>query len=267
MNTQENPVRYALLIARQRSGTGALGSIIDKHPALKYLGEVFHPSNYGHDDNFFTFYVKFLSKNQNFALPDERYSVFEAFLAEQYEKLGGRIPVVDVKYRSLHHLDSGWRGLVECPRILQQTMIRKLPIIHLTRMNSVQSFVSGRLAEENQVWHARKDQAVDVQSTTINVRALSNYIVNTSREVNLVDEWMADYSAGLRFDYENMMDEEGRLSPDIAARLSQILDIPDFQDREPSFKKQAPKSLKVSIENIEVVRKALIGTEFSWMLD
>ena len=267
MNNFEGSTKYILLIARQRSGTGALGSVIDKHPELKYLGEVFHPANIGQDNNFFTFFLKFVSENADAMLPDNKYRVFQAFLSEQSKKLEGRIPVVDIKYRSLHHLDGGWRGLVQCPLILQEAMNDELPVIHLTRKNFVQSFVSGRLAEENQVWHARRDQTLDVQSTTINVRALSNYIVNSEREVDLINEWTATHKRILRFDYEEMIDEEGRLSQDIATRLSENLGIGDFRDRQPSFKKQAPKDLVVSVENIDIVRKALKGTEFAWMLE
>ncbi len=40
-------MKYALLIASQRSGTGALGSVLDKNQHIKHLGEIFHPDDLG----------------------------------------------------------------------------------------------------------------------------------------------------------------------------------------------------------------------------
>ena len=111
-------MNYALLIARQRSGTGALGSVLDKHPDLKYVGEVFHPQNVGQRDNFFTFKGEYLRDNSTAWLPDEQYGVFEAFLAYLQEFYPGRTLVIDVKYRSFHQLNGGWLGLDECPTLL-----------------------------------------------------------------------------------------------------------------------------------------------------
>ncbi|MDM8167646.1 hypothetical protein [Roseovarius sp.] len=259
-------MKYALLIARQRSGTGALGSVIDKHPNLKYLGEVFHPSNVGQDSNFFTFLKQEVAKDPALALPDEQYGVFEAFLEAQAKRHPGKLLVVDVKYRSLHQLDGGWRGLVQRPTIVQEAISRNIPILHLTRRNAVQSFVSGRLAEANKVWHAREDEKIDVTSTVVNVRQLSNYIVNTEREIKLVETWTAKYPHLAMFDYAKMMDDDGLVAKDVADNVSKTLNVGAFSDRAPSFIKQAPAELTESIENIDLVQEALEGTEYNWML-
>lgn len=259
-------MKYALLIARQRSGTGALGSVIDKHPKLKYLGEVFHPSNVGHGSNFFTHYLRAIAKDPNNALPDAAYGVFERFVEAQSKLYDDRIPVIDVKYRSLHHLDGGWRGLVQRPFILQEAISRDMPILQLTRKNAVQSFVSGRLAEANQVWHARNDQEIKVNSTVVNVRALSNYIVNCEREMELLQEWTENYSKFVSFDYSDMIDGEGKISRDVTDKIAKTIGVDPFENRSPNFKKQAPLSVSASIENIDLVRRALSGTGNLWML-
>lgn len=259
-------MNYALLIARQRSGTGAIGSVMDKHPDIKYLGEVFHPSNVGQDTNYFTFLKDRVSQDPGNALPDERFALFEAFLEEQAERHPGMTLVVDVKYRSLHHLDGGWRGLVQRPTLLQMAIDRNIPILHLTRRNAVQSFVSGRLAEANEVWHARKDQAINVRSTVVNVRQLSNYIINTEREIELVEEWTHKYPRLAMFDYAEMMDDEGMVAQAVAGKVAQTLGVGPFSDRAPNFIKQAPADLTESIENFDLVRKALVGTDYMWML-
>jgi len=259
-------MNYALLIARQRSGTGAIGSVLDKHPSLKYLGEVFHPSNLGQEQNYFTFARAQAAENPDLILPDSRYDTFEAFLAHEAERFPGKTLVVDVKYRSLHQLDGGWRGIVERPTLLSQAMARNVPILHLTRNNAVETFVSGRLAEANKVWHARADQDVKVRSVVLDIRQMSNYIVNTEREIEQVKLWTQTYPHLALFDYSEMFDDAGLISTKTAAQIARVLGTGDFSDRAPSFIKQAPTSLRESIENFELVERALSGTNYSWML-
>lgn len=257
---------YAILIARQRSGTGALGSVIDKHPNLKYLGEVFHPDNIGQDQNYFTYLRERVAQDVNCSLPDAQYGIFEDFLKTQAERHPNKTLVVDIKYRSLHHLNGGWLGLVERPTLLAKVISRKVPIVHLTRRNAVQSFVSGRLAEANKVWHATDAGRIEVRSTVVNVRQLSNYIVNTEREISLIEEWMRKYGHLTVFDYDEMFDAEGLVDVRIVDAIARTLDVPAFTDRAPTFIKQAPASVEDSIENFDLIKKALIGTDYAWML-
>jgi LPS sulfotransferase NodH len=259
-------MQYALLIARQRSGTGALGSVFEKHPQLKYLGEVFHPSNVGQEHNFFTFLRQATTENCDNALPDAQFAVFERFLTTLYEKYDGRRLIVDVKYRSLHHLDGGWRGLVQRPTILQAAIDAEVPILHLTRKNALQSFVSGRLAEANKVWHARDENQIEIRSTVINVRQLSNYIVSAEREIELIEEWLKGAKNTLQFDYNDLINAEGLLSPTLADALASVLHVDAFTDRAPTLVKQAPTDLRKAIENFEIVERALRGSTYQWML-
>ena len=260
-------MEYAILIARQRSGTGALGSMIDKHPQLKYLGEVFHPGNAGQEQNYFTFLKRKVASDPAAALPDRRYGVFLEFLEEQAVRFPNRRLIVDIKYRSLHHLDHGWRGLVERPTALATAIENKVPLLHLTRRNALHSFVSGRLAEANKVWHANQSDQIKVTSTVLNIRQLSRYIVGTEREIALIEEWTRGYGRLETFDYDEMFDAEGLVQKDLADRLSRLLQVDEFTDRAPSFVKQAPSKASASIENYDLVKRALLGSTSEWMLD
>jgi len=259
-------MNYAFLIARQRSGTGALGSVLDKHPDLKYLGEVFHPANVGQDQNYFTFLKEAVIHEPENCLPDRQYELFEAFLEKMAQRHPGKTLIVDVKYRSLHQLDGGWRGLVERPSLLAEAVRRQTPIMHLTRRNALQSFVSGRLAEANKVWHTSASDQIKVVSTVINIRQLSNYIVSTEREIALIEEWTHRYSRLEIFDYADMFDDEGKIQGDLGSRIAKLLGIEDFADRAPAFIKQAPASIEASVENFDLVKRALTGSNFEWML-
>lgn len=259
-------MKHAILLARQRSGTGAVGSVLDQQPGLKYLGEVFHPDNLGQPTNFFTFFRDRVSADPEAALPDNRYQVYLDFL----DSLSGQFPdqtlIVDIKYRSAHHLDGGWRGLVARPRSIDEAIANNRPILHLTRRNALHSFVSGRLAEANKVWHARDESQIKVTSTVLNIRQLSNYIVSSARETDLITQWTRNYPHLVAFDYDEAFDSEGKLDKTISDKLADLFGVEPFANRAPAFVKQAPTDMEQVIENYDLVRRALIGTEFKWML-
>ncbi len=260
-------MKYAILLARQRSGTGALGTVLGKQPGLKYLGEVFHPDNLGQDHNYFTFLRDRVSADPDAALPDNAYDVFTGFLEMLSERYDGQTLIVDIKYRSLHHLNGGWLGLAERPRVISETIARGLPVLHLTRRNALRSFLSGRLAEANKVWHARKDQEMSVTSTVLNVRRLSDYIVTAEQEADLIRHWTRKYPHLECFDYAEMFDAAGDLDSALSDRLASLLGVAAFENRTPGFAKQAPTGLEQAIENFPLVRRALMGTGAKWMLD
>lgn len=260
-------MKYALLLARQRSGTGAVGTVLDKHPEVKYLGEVFHPDNLGQNHNYFTFLRERAGTDPDAVLPENRYGLFLAFLEDMAGQYPDRTLVVDIKYNSLHHLNGGWQGLVAQPRVLAQAKEQKRPILHLTRRNTLQSFVSGRLAEANKVWHARPGNEIGVTSTVINIRQLSNFIVTMQREMDLVERWTRNYPHLEKFDYADAFDADGLLDAALADRLASLFGVAPFSDRAPVFVKQAPARMEDAVENYDLVRQALVGTDHKWMLD
>lgn len=258
--------KFSLFLARQRSGTGALGSVLDKHPELKYLGEIFHPANVGQPDNYFTFLLDFVAKDPQRALPDANEQNLLEYLELIQSRYPGQFLIIDVKYRSLHHLLGGWNGLNEMPWLIRYARSNRMPIIHLTRRNFVESFVSGRLAEANKVWHTSDQGAAKIKSTPINIRQLSAYIQGISEEVALIERWTETYGVLVKTDYADMFDRAGHITEAVANNISRAFQIGPFVDRAPSFVKQAPSSVTESIENIELVRTALAGTEHEWMV-
>lgn len=257
---------YALLLARQRSGTGALGSVLNHHPRIKFFGEPINIDNVGQEDNYFTHLLEAVREDPFNALPSAQLPIFDSFVARLAERYPDKVLVIDVKYRSLHNLDGGWRGLVERPTLLHHAIESGRPILHLTRRNAVESFVSGRLAEANKVWHADSAERIKVTSTPVNVRQLSNYIVNTERETELISRWTARYPYAVEFDYGEMFDESGGLSDAVAAKIAATLGVEPLEHRKPQFVKQAPPDLRQSIDNFAVVKTALEGTKFAWMV-
>ena len=255
---------FGLLIARQRSGTGALGSVLDKHPQLHYVGEIFHPANIGQDKNYFSHLLHKAREDRSVFLPDRNGANLKTFLESITDS--GIIPIIDIKYNSLHHLNGGWQSPLTPPWILQHAPSTGVPIIHLTRRNFVEVFVSGRLAEANQVWHARKAEEAKIRSVAIDPQALLRFIRHAQEEQSLIERWLVGHSPLVMLDYGEMFDTEGMLSQKWAEKIANNFSVNAFIERTSHFIKQAPDSLKESILNYEEVKRVLSGMEYEWMI-
>lgn len=259
--------RFGILLARQRSGTGALGTVLDKHSQIKYLGEIFHPGNVGTAHNFFTYKLEAIKKDPNLVLPGRGLELLEGFLDWKSELIRKQLPIIDAKYSSLHHLCPPMLNPLERPFLLGHCIQNRLPIIHLTRENYLHTFVSGRLAEANKVWHAHSDSEIKVTSIDVDINRLLSYCKQTKASVNMIKEWLGKRHFVLEVEYANLFDTDGSLSNDIKEDLEDLLDVDGFEDTKPVFVKQNKAPLSESIENFEQVHDALRKTEFSWMVD
>ena len=256
---------FGILLARQRSGTGALGNVIDRHPRLKYLGEVFHPDNIGQRLNYFTFLSEQVAEDPSNALPDSQIANFLAFMESVSE--GSDAQIVDIKYSSLHHLNGAWHSPVGRPRILQHAREHNVPIIHLQRDNFVQTYVSGKLAEANVVWHARSHEEIGTTSLTIDPQRLIAYLHHTADEVARCKRWLRHHEPLVTIEYEEMFDQAGLMREDVCQQVSKLLGIGRFDQREPELVKQAPRSVSDAIQNFDEVKRSLATTKFAWMAE
>ncbi len=255
------------LFARQRSGTGALGSVLDRHPGLKYVGEVLHPEDQANDANFF----RYINSNRDvaaaFADPKRKIEVIKEYRDWLVARYAPRMPIVDIKYRSLHNWNGAWQGLVERPWLINHIIGNAYPVIHMKRGNFLETYVSGRLAELNHVWHARSVEEVKVKSTVIDIKQMSRYLSESAEEVRLIDTWLKGYKNRLEIEYAAAFDESGNLDRTLASRMQSVFKLAtEFSILQPTFVKQAPASLAASITNIDDVERSLSGTGFEWML-
>jgi hypothetical protein len=268
------------LLARQRSGTGALGSLLARHPGLRYLGEVLHPNPEraavrqvldedlrAEDVNFFRYVHADVARMRGFCDPNQRADVVERYFDWLKERFHPRIPIVDVKYNSLHHWNRGWQGLFEAPWLIRHVREKKLPIIHLKRKNSLQTYISGRLAEVNQVWHATSSGAMKTRDMEVDVDGLLSSLTQTSREIDLMNKWLRRIETLTVIEYAELFSAEGTADPRIMREIKDLFNLEDdFTVLEPVFVKQAQSSILASISNPRAVRRALRGGRFAWML-
>jgi LPS sulfotransferase NodH len=258
-----------ILLARQRSGTGALGSTLDQHAAIRYLGEVFHTDGYEREDNYFNFLLARLTSDPRRGLPDANDRNFTEFMEHLAATQAGKPNVIiDVKYSSTHHFNGGWYSPCDMPKFIQFAKRGGMKIIHLKRKNLIKTFVSGRLAEMNKVWHAREEEEVKTRQLNVEKQPLLNYLNTTQRIINHFDGYLRKYPHVIELEYEELFRPDGSIVADELAKVSGFLDIDNkpFETLQPSFVKQTSDELSEVITNYAEVIEFLAKTPFRNML-
>lgn len=256
----------SVVLARQRSGTGALGTVLDQHPDIKYMGEVFHHDKIDKSPNYFWFVRRKLDKDPDIILPNESQRRFDAY-AKFLERRSGRIhTVIDVKYSSTHHFNSHWLGIGEPPSLFKILTARGTPILHLMRTNYVKAFVSGRLAEINGIWHARKDTEIKFGSLRVDIRACMSFVEKQTRQDEQVRQILKNHPKLMTLNYEELFDGSGALKPDVAEQLAQFFQVTPFKRLLPVTVKQTSDDLRHVLDNFDEVARAVQGTPYAWML-
>lgn len=258
-----------ILLARQRSGTGAFGSLIDQHPAIRYLGEVFHTDGYDRPVNYFNFLLGKVSQDPRRALPDANERNYQEYMAHLREAVTDRPHVViDVKYSSTHHFNGGWHSPFDQPRFMQFAKRDNICFVHLKRSNYIKTFVSGRLAELNKVWHATKEDKIAVTQVTVDKHALLNYLNSTNRTVNNFDGYLRKYPHVTEVEYGTLFNADGSVNHAELRKVATLIGLAGdaFDGLQPSFVKQTKDSLVDVITNYDEIFEFLGKTPFSGML-
>jgi hypothetical protein len=254
----------SVILARSRSGTGALGSVLDQHPALTYLGEVFHPDGMEYEYSYFRFLLGRLQSDLRWLhrSPQHRFQEYHDFLLRRF----GPNPILDVKYVSTHHFNPSSHGPIDKPHFLRLVMLSEMPIIHLKRRNFVKTWVSERLAELNQVWHAHSPEQIKYRSVGVDIDQLWNYLLRVRWEVEVVDWILADYPHQVVLEYDEVFDANQRVEFSALERIARLLQVDAFVENRPMYIKQAGWFLEEVIENFDAVEEALRDTEFHHLL-
>lgn len=251
-----------IMFARQRSGTGALNSILSQHKDIVCTGEVFHPNNLQTDKNNYFYWLNNEADKAKFSdiiLRNEEN--FQNYLAFLENKFPGKKILIDIKYRSLHHFNGGWISPLEEPAIFRFIRKRAIPCLHLTRDNLLETYVSGRLAEMNKVWHAKSANELQYTTLTIDINALHRYISFTTKEVAFVKESMKRIKQSCEVEYKNML-VDNKLSEPVTKKLEAFFGCSGLSQLVTPFIKQVAK-LESVIENYDDVLRFLKENNFN----
>ncbi|MGE0683529.1 MAG: hypothetical protein AB7P69_21845 [Candidatus Binatia bacterium] len=259
-------MKVCVLLARQRSGTGALGSVLDQHPSFRYLGEVFHHDAIDRSPNYFHFLKQQIELDPNFALPGSGETRFTSYMERLDQLHPEKLKIVDIKYRSTHHFNGYWHGILEQPALFRLITKFEIPVIHLTRSNYLKTYISGLLADQNKIWHARATDTIEHKYIKIDTRMAIGFIRQTAQEVDFMTTFLKKTPKVVTVDYDELFSADGSLSDLVNHKLQHFLNVSPLQKTKPAFVKQTSDDLREVVENYAELADALRETPFGWML-
>ena len=266
---------FIILLARQRSGTNALRSILGTHPHIFCLDEVFNlpfrHSEYAltRDTNFFSFLTRYAHADIYKMFPDKHETLFLDFLEYLRCFSSKRYIVLDVKYNTTHFLAKTWLDSIVSPYFFELIEAHRLTVFRLTRKNYLRYVVSVLKA-----WRSGRYlvPVTDVNHEDGPIWLEPQYVLNELdkcyREDQIIEQRFSAYDKHLSLDYAELFpNPDGVASNDLLSSISGWLGVPGQFTNQCQVQKQSYLALAQTIENFEQVAKALTGTRFEYCLE
>lgn len=264
---------FTCLLARQRSGTHALRSILGTNPDIACFDEVFEIEDRESTDplkrasNYFTFLPQYCAGDVTRAFPDAVDTLFDDYLAYLRPLAGKPHALLDVKYNSTHHITGTWRTITE-PTLFALVQARELAVLHLVRRNYLRSLLSHLKAWESKTYY-KYDAApqADARVTVYTDWALPE-MERWRAEDELVAAAFEGYAHYLRVEYDDLFpDATGAMSATGLEQLRAWFGVSDQFSNHAALFKQSSLPLADTIANFDEVRRDLAGTRFAYCLD
>jgi hypothetical protein len=259
-----------LLLSHDRSGSHYLGSYIKSLPKSRMVDEVCNEDALDPATNplsFFGFRYKRSAEVPDYAmrrnprvvgaLLDEYFS----FLLAQAE---GSHVTVDIKYGHVHNFEAAWWPVFRRPFLFEYARRNKICIVHLSRWNSLETVISGFVAESRKVWHAIGDrpQAQASEAIEVDTRQMLEQIATLNEQKAGFFRW----TRGLRclpVSYEELT--HPTIGPEVRGRIAAFLDLPAPDSFQSPYRKVTPP-MSVIVRNWEEVKKFCRDSELSHYL-
>ena len=264
---------FTVLLARQRSGTNALRSVLETHSEICCLNEVFQLADRFADDslirasNYFNFLEQYCAGDVTKSFPDRHAEVLDAFLAYLRGLTPKRLIVLDVKYNSTHHLSGVFREIAN-PKFFRLLKDQQIGVLHLTRRNLLRCLVSNLKAWQTDRYHIVDGHPPADGSLLLPPLWAVDKMTYWAAEDELVARSFDDYPSYKCVDYVDIFPDAAGVIDKAALRdLANWLGVPDAFTNGKSFSKLSSLPLDQTIENIDEVRTALRGTRFEPFLE
>jgi hypothetical protein len=251
--------------------------LLEDHPQVAALGEIFHDS-YLNDANFYYhYYLHRIREHPDVALPTEENiaAIFTGYiqhLSESYriaEKADEWL-LLSVNYNSLHNLNTFWQDFYKPPHILKVVRDSRYHTIHMVRRSVLRTAISERRAKLTGVWHLMEGQSRPLEATkrvTVEPQSLLAELRARRLEIALVEAAFDGYPLCLTIEYEKFFDDDGHPVPEVVRRVADFLDLSQPIKLETRFRRTRGASLRESVENYDALAEVLRATEFASELD
>jgi LPS sulfotransferase NodH len=154
--------RFIVLISHERSGSHYLSDMLTANTGVRSFDEI---CNYNAIDpdtspaSFFRFRREAQVADPDIALrpsPESNTRLMDSYLAQlETMATGPKRLLLDIKYGHVHNFEVGWCPTERRPFLPAYLEERGIPVIHLTRRDSLAAIVSGMIADRRRVWHRK----------------------------------------------------------------------------------------------------------------
>jgi len=263
-------VQFGFLIARQRSGTHALRSVLETREDVKALGEVLYggkldPEN---DTQFYNIYLDHLRREPEKILDSLGFFMNEYldYIKDRYRGVGHIL--FDIKYNSLGVLQPAWPMLdtVCIPPMISRILKSGSIVINITRRQYLKQYVSEMLARENKIFATTRDVSLKKTSVRIDVAHMLGCFERYHREDQIIKDLFVSHEKFISFDYDEFFLGEECVRAEILDKINGLFGGGPGLKYEIQYKKLNTKTLSDSIENFKDVTKCLEGTPFAYCL-
>jgi LPS sulfotransferase NodH len=243
------------VVARQRSGTTALRSMLAGTGRMRDFGEIFQNTAQAGSSSFFNF-----CRENKILLSDTVSAVDVATLCRRYvdhlkEAAGNKHVLIDVKYNSWNVVRPAWHYIHEEPYFMAYLKKMRSIFIFLQRADIVDQVISSYIAESNDKWHNLSLKEADVEKIEVDVKKARKEARLICQSENLLWSFLRRYDKRLHFVYE-ILYKDGLLTDAAKTAIAKAVgEKLTFRPTSRIRKNDVDKTL--AIRNYALVRKAV----------
>jgi LPS sulfotransferase NodH len=274
MKSQIPSKRTGVILGTQRSGTTALGRALGAEQDIAYVGEIFHGIRGPQDEvnyqryltepaaNFFTFKESLVSKFPAlvYPSPENQRTIWDLYTQNLFSLGEELLWVIDVKYNSLHHLNSVWQDPLDWPGLLGFLASEKTPVLHLVREDLFSQAVSTEIAVRTNRWHSFEPVARG-EPLVFDPRKIEGTMRSQFRTQRHVRNLLRSYPQAIELRYEQAL-PAGQLSDAVCTAIRKLFNLDHPIAGITDLQKIINTPLAEWIANPEEIREHFSGNEF-----
>jgi LPS sulfotransferase NodH len=234
-----------IILGRSRTGSNFLRGLLNSHPAVYSLGEVFRNQDaidFDHPDFLVT--EKLIKLYQSDPITFLETVVFRK-IPEQYSVLGFKLFYYHARTPPFDQL---WHYLENHPEI---------HIIHIKRKNMLHTHLSRARAEQTDIWVNTSGQKEKQQALSLNYEACLQDFQQTRDWENWADRFFQNHPL-IQVYYEDLASD----FHEQAGRLQHFLNLKSMP-LQPRTHKQSTQPLSSAIQNYAELKQRFAGSEWA----
>jgi hypothetical protein len=259
-----------LLISHDRSGSHFLGSFIRALKDCRMVDEVCNEDALDPTTDplsFFGFRHRRAAENPDFELrrkPHIVSALLDEYFAFVVEQSTQKTVTIDVKYGHVHNFEVAWWPIFRKPFLFEYVRTRRLRLIHLSRWNSLETLVSGYVAESRKLWHAIGDRpaAQPSEAVVVELSQLAEQIALLNAQKAAFHKWTHALRC-LTVTYEELVHPSA--AEGVRAQVARFLDTDVPENFASPYRKVTPPLHQI-VRNWEELRRFCQDNELAHYL-